>query len=92
MKLKANSFIITWMIFLTLIVSCTKDKVTYIAPPNCPDTISFNSDIYKFYYQRNPSPPMAVALHFAVLGPDFCPFSCSIRLIDPKSIVTHPES
>jgi len=45
MKLKAYSFTITWMIFLSLLISCTKDKVTYIAPPNCPDTISFNSDI-----------------------------------------------
>lgn len=25
--------------------SCAKDKVTYVAPPNCPDTISFSTQV-----------------------------------------------
>ena len=31
--------------FSVLLANCTKDKVTVVIPPNCPDTVSFNAEI-----------------------------------------------
>jgi len=45
MKLTSSTYLFTLMIFLFFIVSCTKDKVYYVSPPNCPDTISFNTKV-----------------------------------------------
>ena len=33
------------VLIVHLLSSCAKDKVSYVAPPNCPDTISFNNEI-----------------------------------------------
>lgn len=45
MGLKSSTCIVAISIYLCVVVSCTKDKVSYVAPPNCPDTISFNTQV-----------------------------------------------
>lgn len=49
-KLKFFGVIILSLIVLsgTFLISCDKDKVVYVAPPNCSDTISFNQEILPF--------------------------------------------
>ncbi len=45
MVLKSYTFIFALTLCLSLIFSCAKDKVSYVSPPNCPDTISFNTQV-----------------------------------------------
>jgi hypothetical protein len=45
MVLKAYTFIFALTLYLSLIFSCAKDKVAVITPLNCPDTISFTTQV-----------------------------------------------
>jgi hypothetical protein len=45
MVLKSYTFLFAFTLYLSLISSCAKDKVTVVIPPNCPDTVSFNAEI-----------------------------------------------
>lgn len=45
MVLKSYTFHFAFTLYLSLISSCAKDKVSFVAPPNCPDTISFNTQV-----------------------------------------------
>ena len=38
-----KNFLFFFSVFLAY--SCAKDKVNYTAPPNCPDTVSFNQEV-----------------------------------------------
>ena len=45
MKLNYILRLIAFTGLFVLLVNCTKDKVTVVIPPNCPDTVSFNAEI-----------------------------------------------
>ena len=45
MKLNYILRLIAFTSISVLLVNCTKDKVTVVIPPDCPDTVSFNAEI-----------------------------------------------
>jgi len=45
MKLNYILRLIAFTSISVLLANCTKDKVTVVIPPNCPDTVSFNAEI-----------------------------------------------